>query len=228
MKQIYFIMSLLISANLLANKISDDVRWMYEVVIGSEFVKSKNIVRLWDKSPTASILDIINETERRHFEEAIQQINEVLQYTKIKKIELLDTPTSNADIHIYYKNAVDFPKIAKQYDFEYIKGNLGFFCTFSNAKGVINKAVILISKDKLDEEELKHVILEETIQALGLSNDSEVYEESIFYSGWNTNTELTDRDKFLITFAYAYFSPGMTPRQMQKAMAKFNARVSKK
>ena len=48
----------------------------------------------------------------------------------------------------------------------------------------------------------KHILREELTQSLGLFNDSEKYENSIFYDGYSTVTEYSEIDKELIDMLY--------------------------
>jgi hypothetical protein len=58
-----------------------------------------------------------------------------------------------------------------------------------------------IKRTKRDDAQ-KHLLREELTQALGLSNDSYDYPESIFYQGWTETTEYTELDKDVIRMMY--------------------------
>jgi hypothetical protein len=143
-----------------------------------------------------------------------------LANTSINGLTLVE-PNTVADIRIYFAPLSDFPALAKNHGFRYVKGNLGYFWTFWNARHEIEQAYVLLASDKLSGRQLRHFALEELTQALGLSNDSPVFHGSIFYAGPDGGgyaKKLSDLDKRLLVFFYSHVKPGATREDLLTAI----------
>ncbi|MBO4326881.1 MAG: DUF2927 domain-containing protein [Clostridia bacterium] len=70
--------------------------------------------------------------------------------------------------------------------------------------------IYIVCEEDSAEEDIRHTLLEETTQALGLMNDSNMYPDSIFYQGYSTVSELSEEDMILLRIHYSgYISEGM-------------------
>lgn len=200
----------------LTNKIK---RFASKVCLGPEYGKRKAVCSRWITSPGLSVLGASRE-EKEVVENAVAEINAALQHTDIA-IEIGDDNSENAQIKVYCASYREFPKIAKANNFRYHPGNIGYFWTFWNSKHQIYRAVVLLASDRLEGDRRKHFVLEEITQCLGLSNDSQEYEDSIFYQkdrDGGRATCLSDLDKKLIHFFYKHVSPGFNKRRFMRAL----------
>ena len=103
-------------------------------------------------------------------------------------------------------NQDQFPAIEPNY----VAGNFGFFWTWWNEDGAIDRARILYSTPALTPEERAHMIREELTQVLGLMNDSPEYPDSIFQIEWTITNRYAPIDRALIEMLYRpEILPGM-------------------
>lgn len=107
-----------------------------------------------------------------------------------------------------------------QLDSSYVQGNWGYFTFWYDEAQAIYKASILVASDVTSQWERNHLILEETVGALGLPNDIENEPDSIIYQPWTTTQELSVLDWQLLNLVYdENLRPGMTWAQAQTALA---------
>lgn len=84
----------------------------------------------------------------------------------------------------------------------YVEGNWGYFYFWYDGSGSIYKAELAIASDVNTQESKNHLMKEELIGALGLSNDQLVYSDSILYGEWTTVQELSDVDWLMLNMLY--------------------------
>ena len=105
------------------------------------------------------------------------------------------------------------------YEPHYVPTNYGFFWTKWNSEGEIYKATVLVSSDKITQQERSHLIREELTQSLGLLNDSHKYPDSIFYQKWTSVQRFSTVDKTIIAMMYSkHILPNMTQSQAIEAL----------
>ncbi|NLG36947.1 MAG: DUF2927 domain-containing protein [Clostridiales bacterium] len=76
----------------------------------------------------------------------------------------------------------------------YVEGNWGYFQVWWDSGMRIEKALVGITTDVTTQEQRNHLILEEVTQMLGLMQDSDLYEDSIFYAPWTETQALSELD----------------------------------
>jgi len=98
----------------------------------------------------------------------------------------------------------------------YVPTNYGFFWSLWHDDNYeIYNSRILVSSADINQTERSHLIREELTQSLGLMNDSNKYEDSIFYQDWTDVTEYSIIDKSVIKMLYLKkIKPGMTIEQV--------------
>ena len=84
----------------------------------------------------------------------------------------------------------------------YVENNWGFFYFWYNGSGSIYKAELAIASDVNSPESKVHLMKEELVGALGLSNDHYQYSDSILYGEWTTTQELSDLDWLMLNMYY--------------------------
>jgi hypothetical protein len=135
-------------------------------------------------------------------------------------LTLVGDGDANASIEIYFVPLAEFEVIGRKKGFPVVAGNWGYFYTFWTGDNAIYKAYVLIASDKLYGDSLRHFTFEEVTQSLGLSNDSPIFPDSIFFAegpnGGNA-TELSPLDRQLLRFHYRYVSPGDDQAELEDA-----------
>lgn len=200
---------------------SDDkiLRWIEQVVLGTEYGGEGRVCSRWVRRPTLSIFGG-SEAQTAVVRRAVKHLNETLATTPIKGIEIIAPESDKSDIRVYVAPLHDLPRLAEQNGFPYTPGNLGYFWTFWNQNHEIQRAVVLLAADSAYQKHLPHLSLEEITQTLGLSGDSSEFKDSIFYSSGDEHgdvEELSLLDKKLIVFFYNHVRSGARQSDIEEA-----------
>jgi len=199
--------------------ISVEHQFAEEVLLGAEYGTKTNSVR-WVSAPTVSAF-YANDEERLILSETLSQINEALTGTNVQMVEGAPNDRQSS-IRVYFAPLAELDSIAQSEGFRYITGNLGLVWNFWNPSHEIVRSVVLIAKDKLKGQMLKHIVLEELTQSLGLMDDSALFQDSVFYSSEGDGggaTRLSIQDRKLIRFFYSHLRPGDGPNELFDAFS---------
>ena len=129
-------------------------------------------------------------------EDIVSELNGLISTIEINIV----SNESDANFIVLFGSAQDF----NNYDEEsigYTDHNQGLFIAYGGTNLTRATMYVDIKRTKRDDAQ-KHLLREELTQALGLSNDSYDYPESIFYQGWTETTEYTELDKDVIRMMY--------------------------
>jgi hypothetical protein len=188
-----------------------------QVLLESEFDGPEGHIIRWVKSPTISF--VTDSPEDVHiFLSVINQINQALGQTNFS----LKPVNSNGDIVFYQKTRDDVaPIFAKEDCGErmFFEDALGVGCIISNSKFHALKALTW-GANVSNEAKRRSVMLEEIVQVLGPSNDSELFWDSLFYErkhGAADSKTLSPRDRKLLIFLYKHLKPGDDEAAVRRA-----------
>ena len=132
-----------------------------------------------------------------------------------RKIGAKVEPKEPANFDVFFVPESQFSR----YEPSYLPPNYGFFWAWSDSRGSLRQAKVLISSDSISQQERSHLIREELTQALGLMQDSYRHADSIFYQNWTTTTQFSALDQQLIKMLYrSDILPGMSQRQALKVL----------
>ena len=84
----------------------------------------------------------------------------------------------------------------------YKEGNWGAFGYHYDAKNGITRGQVGIATDKNNAASKRHLLREELTGLLGLSNDHDLYSDSILYQPWTTVGQLSDVDWLMLNMLY--------------------------
>lgn len=117
-------------------------------------------------------------------------------------VTIVDAPAA-ANVTIWYGplNAMG------QHVTNYQAGNWGYF-TYWYSRGRIVQAEIGIATDVTTQRDRNHLLQEELVGALGLTNDHDVFSDSILYQPWTTTQQLSEVDWLMLNMLY---HPDVTP-----------------
>lgn len=128
-----------------------------------------------------------------------QELNSVIQ--ELSQLTGLDIAIAQqgeySNIALHFIPEAEFSQVVPQY----IPLNLGFFWVDREGSTLTN-AIVLISTTGVTPEEQNHLLREELTQSLGFPNDSERYEDSIFYAKWTTTSQYSGLDRCVIRLLY--------------------------
>lgn len=215
-----FVISLYVAFQMIADAHAQSnerlMDWTEEVLLSREFSEKTGVIK-WGKSPHISIFGG-DAKQERIVKKVVSHINETLNETPIKQIVISSPDQISADIHVHFIPLDEMPSVAKDNGFSYTEGNWGFFWVYApRSTYEIERAVVLVASDKLKGKILRHIVLEEITQSLGLMNDSSIVDKSIFLQDWDDRQYLSSQDKKLIKFLYNHVEPGADRQELEIA-----------
>lgn len=101
---------------------------------------------------------------------------------------------------------------------DYVEGNWGFG-THYWMNFVRYEGEVVICTDATSQIQRNHLIMEELIAVLGMTNDHYSYEDSIIYQGWTEVQELSEIDWLMLNMMYhPSLEPGMTAEEAREVL----------
>ena len=85
----------------------------------------------------------------------------------------------------------------------YVENNWGMLTYSYHNNGEIFSASIAIARDKTSQTARNHLMREELVGALGLTNNHELYTDSIRYGKWTTVQDLSEVDWLMLNMVYS-------------------------
>ena len=131
-----------------------------------------------------------------------QQLNQFIMEIathcpNVPNIHLVNSE-QDADVTIYYG---PLNTLAQHVNY-YHEGNWGAFSYHYNSRHVIVSGKVGIATDKNNAASKRHLLREELIGVLGLTNDHSMYSDSILYQEWTTVGQLSDVDWLMLNMLY--------------------------
>jgi len=181
--------------------------YLTAIALGAEFGDSDSIVRKWVNDIRISVVGSPTPADLEGLDSPIADLNRL-----IDPISVLQVASGPAELAVHFIPAAEFEQVLPQY----VPGNEGFFWIFWNAANEMTRGTILVRTDGLDQIHRNHVMREELTQALGLSNDSFKYEDSIFQQAWTGTNSYAAIDEVIIALLYRpEVLPGMLEDELR-------------
>ncbi|MFQ6018985.1 MAG: DUF2927 domain-containing protein [Kiloniellaceae bacterium] len=184
-------------------------------MLKGKYGDQERVIVRWTRPVTIGTHDATDE-DKRILHDLVREINEVLQHTSVS-LEIGEFAKS--DIGVIFAPHRNFSTIVDHLGFDYVEGNLGFFWVYPDDRYEIGSAAVLIAQE-LTGDARKYAIMQEVIQALGPTNDSPLYPDSIFYERRGVGlikTTLAPIDRKLLRFLYTHLEPGDRLRSVRRA-----------
>ena len=170
---------------------TETLAYFFEVALGSEFGDfSTSIIRKWQSDLT---LELHGQPTMGDLEELDRVIAEINDLQSAVRLVITD---SNGNVQLHFTTPDEFSLIEPNY----VPGNDGFFWTYWFGAHIV-RAHIFVNIEQQDVFR-NHLMREELTQSLGLMNDSNRYEDSIFYQPWSDTDEFSSLDQALIQILY--------------------------
>jgi hypothetical protein len=170
----------------------------------------------WARSPSLAIIG--GDPQQRQL--ALDIAGRLSEAIAPLSISLTDSP-DDADIRLYLDRPEALARIAEEEGFEMVPGNAGLFWCWWDVYGRLRRTVILIEDTwAADSPWMRHLMLEEMTQSLGLMNDSPLFPQSVFYetpTDPGSATELSELDLKTIALLYG-LRPGTHTRHLRRAL----------
>jgi len=189
----------------------EEIDYFTEIALGAEFGDIVPVIKKWEDDVRIKINGIPTEEDVLAVEAVVSDLSELVETIDIKIVN------RNENIAITFSPESEFADI----DPNYVPTNYGFFwALWHDDNYVIYDASILIASAVITQLERSHLIREELTQSLGLMNDSEKYENSIFYQKWTDVNGFSEIDKAVISLLYQKgIKAGMSKDQISKFLS---------
>ena len=186
-----------------------DLEYFFEIAFGVEYGTTTVVLHKWASDIRIKINGSPTIEDTNTLNQVITELNSLMG-----GISLSIVP-SNPNIDIYFTTMDQFPSIEPNY----VPGSRGFFWTWWNSSGDINKARILISIDKPNQQERSNIIWATLTRSTGLMKESSKYKDSIFYEGDSITASYAPIDRVIISLLYdSRLKSGMTKDQVKNAL----------
>ena len=133
--------------------------------------------------------------DRQQLDQFIMEI--ATHCPNIPNISVVDSEKS-ANVVIYYG---PLNTLGQHVDY-YHEGNWGSFSHRYNSRNAVVSGKVVIATDKNTAASKRHLLREELIGVLGLTNDHWLYSDSILYQEWTTVGQLSDVDWLMLNMLY--------------------------
>ena len=192
------------------NFTQEEIDYFTEIALGAEFGDEVPVIKKWRNNLRIKIIGEPTELDVQTINDIVNDLNEIIDGIKVKIVDKKENVT------ITFSPESDFAKI----DPNYVPTNYGFFwALWHDDNFIIYDASILISSADITQKERSHLIREELTQSLGLMNDSNKYNDSIFYQEWTDIVKYSEIDKAVIKLLYLKkIKPGMSKEQVLKIL----------
>lgn len=163
----------------------------------------------WTKSIRIYVSGNPTQADRRFLDNFLMQL--ALRVPDMPNITIT-TRESEANMHVYYVPLSKMGDVVPGYR----EGNWGMF-HFQYVNWQMSEAWVGIATDVTDQRARNHLIQEEIVGALGLTNDHYLYSDSIVYQPWTTVQELSEIDWIVLNMVYSpLVSPGMEAQELHR------------
>ena len=189
------------------------VNYFLEIALCPEFEVCTNPrVKKWNSEIRIQLNGNYNESDERQLDNIISELSN-LTGLSIKKV------TNNANINIYFVNQSQFKRYIPEYNESNSQEGL-YAVKSSNSDNIFYEATICI-KNNIDDVKKYHLLREELTQSLGLTDDSELYTNSVFQQNPQYKpTQYSDIDKEVIRLLYDNkIKPGMNRAEVKSVLA---------
>ena len=192
------------------NYSKEEIDYFTEIALGAEFGDEISVIKKWTGDIRIKINGEPTKADLQTINSIISDLNYLISEIKIKIVD------KDENLIITFSPESKFVSI----DPNYVPTNYGFFwALWHDDNYVIYEARILISSVDITQQERSHLIREELTQSLGLMNDSNKYNNSIFYQEWTDVTDYSEIDKAVIKLLYQKkIEPGMSKEQVLNAL----------
>ena len=177
------------------------------VLTSNEFGRSRRYTVRWEHSPRLAIIGG-SDAHRQLATDIAASLSEAIAPLTI---ELVDDP-DDADMRLYFAPPEEMPEVAASEGFTHVPGNDGIFWTWWGLGGALNQTVIIVTDAwPADSTWMRHLLLEEMTQSMGLMNDSTAFPQSVFFeTSSNPGSAMTLPPLDLKTIALLYSLPPKT------------------
>ncbi|MFC4993449.1 endonuclease/exonuclease/phosphatase family protein [Rubritalea tangerina] len=186
-----------------------DTHYIRETVLGKEHGGGEGFIVRWQKPAYVKLIGG-SKKQREIATSVIQELNQALNGT-FMRYTITEENHPNT-LKVFIDHSSKLKELGKSENVD-VHDNIDGFAsiTWTTQTKVIEHACVFIANDKASGDFLRHVMLEEITQTLGLMGDTSVFPESVTYSRYedqgSANT-LGDCDAKALRLIYGNLLPG--------------------
>lgn len=186
------------------------------IALGAEYGDKTQNIKKWVEGINILIQGESPKYLIYELNEIIKELNELNNNIKIKTTVY----KKKANFILFFGSGIDYVREIEKSALSYIDDNWGLFWCYWNENFELYRASVCIDITKITGKDIgRHLLREELTQALGLMNDSPLYEDSIFYEGQTATTEYSQIDRDIIKILYnEKIKPGMMRDEVIKVL----------
>ncbi|HHT93690.1 MAG TPA: DUF2927 domain-containing protein [Clostridia bacterium] len=191
---VYLVFSIFVCVAYFQNNASESVvDYFLEIALECEYGDGSGVIKKWKMPINIYVMGNFTREDYEVIKGHVDYLNSIEGIPRVKLVR--DMNEANV-----YVNFITQWEMSQKVCVDEIVW--GFVRCFWNERYEITNAEILIVYDRTNQCQRHHVILEEMTQMLGLLNDSDLHEDSIFYNGYSENTRLSRIDELVIRILY--------------------------
>jgi len=203
-------------------------RFVREVFLYSKSGNRMERITRWTLSPKIDFVSN-NENDQAIFNDVVSELNDVLDGTGYQLIVGYNEPWAPHILAMVAKKS-RIPEIAEIMGCNGLANARGYLCIRFKEDRSLKRAAVWASEN-YDQKEIRSILLEEIFQALGPTNDSAVYPDSLLFETEDYAPMykiLSPRDKKLLRFLYLHLNPGDGEEEVRRAFEKYWGKMNVK
>ena len=199
------------------------LRYLNEVLLEKDFGEGDGRVVRWIESPEVVLVEGSIE-HRKVLNRVLVQLNGALKGTSMR-LRSVERSTSARLVEVFMVPQSRFGAIGRGRGFNPPPNQNGYvWVKWNTEKKFIYRATVLVAVDRIEENLLQHVLLEEMTQALGPLGDTTVTSDSVMYEkglDHGKAPNLGEWDRRMLGLLYGHLKPGDGGIEVGVAFARF-------
>lgn len=161
---------------------------------GSEYNSSTSKLTRWEREIRIYAYGDHSTADLEALDDFIEELS--WKCGRLPEIRRVSSKES-ANVTIYYGPLKSLSSHVR----DYVEGNWGcFYYRYNDYRRT--RGEIAIATDVTNQKQRNHLMMEELVGVLGLSNDHDLYTDSILYAPWTETQKLSDVDWLMLNMLY--------------------------
>lgn len=192
-------------------ELSLEAAYFLEVGFGNEFRPSFDNLRKWTEDIKIFVPDTTYSELMNELEQIIDEINDLSSTIKLQRVY----SQSESNYIVFFGNANTYVNQYEGKAANWVTNNYGLFFTYWDDFEIFRGTMYVDVTRTEGIDCQKHLLREELTQSLGLMNDTNGYENSVFHQQFTCTNQYAEIDKVLIDYILrAELKPGMTREEV--------------
>jgi hypothetical protein len=190
------------------SSLSREQQVFLDIVFGNEFGSDVERLRKWRRDISIYVPEPPEPFLQNELESVITEINRLSETVMLQQV----SREADANMIVFFGDGATYVSEYEDQAAGLTGSNLGLFSIDWNRQTYeISRATVWVDVvNESDPDCLRHILREELTQALGLTNDTDAYPESIFYSEFTCLPAYTELDEqYIRDFLSADLRVGM-------------------